>query len=63
VDASGVVIRTTLPEIARCRPTNVLDKVIRQLGGEMLEELVARLATTEALADEPAPEDFPPHGE
>jgi hypothetical protein len=41
----------------------VLDEVIRQLGGEMLEELVAHLATTEALTDEPAPEDFPLHSE
>jgi hypothetical protein len=38
---------------------SVLDEVIRQLRGEMLEELVACLATTEALTDEPAPEDFP----
>jgi hypothetical protein len=39
--------------------TDVLDEVIHQLGGEMLEELVARLAMTEALTDEPALEDFP----
>jgi hypothetical protein len=41
----------------------VLDEVIHQLGGEMLKDLVARLATTEALADEPTPEDFPLHSE
>jgi hypothetical protein len=41
----------------------VLDEVICQLGGEMLEELVARLATTEGLTDEPALEDFPLHDE
>jgi hypothetical protein len=47
---------------ADVRTTDVLDEVIRQLGGEMLEELVARLAMTEALADDPAPEDFPLRG-
>jgi hypothetical protein len=41
----------------------VLDEVIRQLRGEMLEELVAHLAMTEALTDDPALEDFPLHGE
>jgi hypothetical protein len=51
------------PAPANVWTTDVLDKVIRQLGGEMLEELMARLATTEALADEPAPEDFLPRSE
>ncbi|KAJ7791494.1 hypothetical protein B0H13DRAFT_2394254 [Mycena leptocephala] len=45
---------------ANIRTTDVLDKVIRQLRGEMLEKLVACLAMTEALTDEPALEDFPP---
>jgi hypothetical protein len=44
---------------ANVQTTNVLDKVIHQLRGEMLEELVAHLATTEALTDEPALGDFP----
>jgi hypothetical protein len=41
----------------------MLDGVICQLGGEMLEELVARMATTEALTDDPTLEDFPLRGE
>jgi hypothetical protein len=51
------------PTPANLQTTDVLNEVICQLGGEMLEELVARLATTEALTDEPAPEDFPLRGE
>jgi Zinc knuckle len=43
------------------RSADVLDEVIRQLDGDMLEELVARLATTEAATD--APEDFLPRAE
>jgi hypothetical protein len=31
------------------RSADVLDEVIRQLGGELLEELVARLATSSEL--------------
>jgi hypothetical protein len=47
---------------ADVRTTDVLDEVIRQLRGEMLEELVAHLATTKALTDEPASGDFPLSG-
>jgi hypothetical protein len=42
---------------------DILDEVIQQLGGDLLEELVAWMAMIEVLADEPAPEDFPLHGE
>ncbi len=51
------------PAPADIRMTDVLDEVIHQLGGEMLEELVARIATTEALTDDPALEDFSLRGE
>ena len=34
---------------ANVRVTDVLDEVIRQLGGDLLEELVARVATSGAL--------------
>jgi hypothetical protein len=44
------------------RSADVLDEVIRQLGGDLLEELVARLATTgglPAVSEEPEKsEDF-----
>ncbi|KAJ6483837.1 hypothetical protein C8R47DRAFT_1217526 [Mycena vitilis] len=48
------------------RSIDVLDEVIQQLGGDLLEELLARLASTEAVAEHAAataaavvPEDFP----
>jgi hypothetical protein len=48
------------------RSIDVLDEVIRQLGDDLLDELVARLASTEAVAEHAAtaePEDFPSHAE
>ena len=57
------------PAPADVRSADVLDEVIRQLGGELLGELVARLATFGAVAehaDAAAPEDvqgFPPRDE
>jgi len=49
------------------RSADVLDEVIRQLGSELLEELVARLATSEGLSAVPEaleePEDFVSRGE
>ena len=50
----------TIP--ADVRATDVLDEVIQQLGDEMLEELLARVASTRALSDHgpsEEPEDFP----
>jgi hypothetical protein len=50
------------PVLHDVRSADVLDEVIRQLGGELLEELVARLATSgdlPAVSEEPRePEDF-----
>jgi hypothetical protein len=48
------------------RSIDVLDEVIRQLGNDLLDELVARLASTEAAAEHAAaaePEDFLPRAE
>ena len=50
------------PLPADARSIDVLDEVIQQLGGDLLDELLARLATTEAVAERaaaPEPEDFP----
>ena len=35
------------------RSSDILDEVVRQLGDELLEELMARLATSSNLPDEP----------
>ncbi|CAK5266538.1 unnamed protein product [Mycena citricolor] len=39
------------PTPADIRHANVLDEVINQLGSDLLSELVARVATTAAVAD------------
>ena len=54
------------PLPADARVIDVLDEVICQLGGDLLEELVARMATTAALPahpEAPAPADFPARDE
>ncbi len=47
------------PLPADARVIDVLDEVICQLGGDLLEELVARMSTTAALPVSADPEDFP----
>ncbi|CAK5271242.1 unnamed protein product [Mycena citricolor] len=42
------------PTSADIRHANILNEVIAQLGGDLLSELVARLATTAAVADHKA---------
>ena len=39
------------PTPANIRSLDVVDEVIQQLGGDLLEELVARLATTQAVEE------------
>ena len=55
------------PVLHDVRSADVLDEVIRQLGNELLDELVARLATSGDLPAVPEesedPEDFVSHGE
>ena len=52
--------------LADVQSVDMLDEVIRQLNGDLLEELVARLSTSASLPEEPrteVPEDFLPCGE
>ena len=47
------------PRSADVRVTDVLDEVARQLGGDLLEELVARVTMAMSLPSESDPEQDP----